>query len=240
MMKNPFRELTKFEWMLWLSSVAVIALSFILSGGGDWLSMLASLIGVTSLIFIAKGYVLGQVLMVIFAVVYGIVSFYFRYYGEMITYLGMTAPSAAATAIAWMKHPYKDSNEVEVRRITLRQARNLALITAAATILFYFILRAMGNASLIVSTISVTTSVIASCLTFMRSPYYALGYAANDLVLIVLWSVAVAQDISSLPMLLCFVMFLLNDLYGYFSWRRMLKRQSAGLCRLCRMDGARV
>ena len=225
MMKNPFRSLTRFEWTLWLTSVAVIALSFVLSGGGDWLSMTASLIGVTALIFVAKGYVLGQVLTVIFAVFYGIVSYYFRYYGEMITYLGMTAPSAIATAIAWMKHPYEDSGEVEVRRITLRQVRNLALITGAATVLFYYILRAMGNASLIVSTISVTTSVIASCLTFMRSPYYALGYAANDLVLIILWTIAAIGDISCLPMLLCFVMFLLNDLYGFFNWRRMQKRQ---------------
>lgn len=226
-MKNPFRALTRFEWTLWLSSAAVITLSFILSGGGDWLSMTASLIGVTALIFVAKGYVLGQVLTVVFAVFYGIVSYCFRYYGEMITYLGMTAPSAVATAIAWMKHPYKDSSEVEIRRITLRQIKNLALITAGATVLFYFVLRALGNASLIVSTLSIATSVAASCLTFMRSPYYALAYAANDLVLIVLWSVAAAQDITCIPMLMCFIMFFLNDLYGFFNWRRMMKRQSA-------------
>lgn len=226
-MKNPFRALTRFEWTLWLSSAAVITLSFILSGGGDWLSMTASLIGVTALIFVAKGYVLGQVLTVVFAVFYGIVSYCFRYYGEMITYLGMTAPSAVATAIAWMKHPYKDSVEVEIRRITLRQIKNLALITAGATVLFYFVLRALGNASLIVSTLSIATSVVASCLTFMRSPYYALAYAANDLVLIVLWSVAAAQDITCIPMLMCFIMFFLNDLYGFFNWRRMMKRQSA-------------
>ena len=226
-MKNPFRDLNRFEWALWLSSVTVITLSFILSGGGDWLSMTASLIGVTALIFVAKGYVLGQVLTVVFAVFYGVVSCIFRYYGEMITYLGMTAPSAIVTAIAWMRHPYQDSREVEVCRIAGRQIRNLILPTVAATALFYFVLKAMGNASLIVSTISIATSVVASCLTFMRSPYYALGYASNDLVLIVLWSIAAAQDISCLPMLMCFVMFLLNDLYGFFNWRRMLKRQSA-------------
>ena len=132
-MKNPFRDLSRFEWTLWLTSVAVITLSFILSGGGDWLSMTASLIGVTALIFVAKGYVLGQVLTVVFAVLYGVVSYFFRYYGEMITYLGMTAPSAVATAIAWMRHPYQDSREVEVCRVTLVQVRNMILLTVAAT-----------------------------------------------------------------------------------------------------------
>ena len=225
-MKNPFRDLSRFEKGLWILSVSVITLSFVFSGGGDWLSMTASLIGVTALIFVAKGYVLGQVLTVVFALFYGAVSFLFRYYGEMITYLGMTAPSAIATAVAWMRHPYQDSREVEICRISPRQVLNLILLTALATAVFYFILRALGNASLLVSTLSIATSLVASCLTFMRSPYYALGYVANDLVLIVLWSVAAAQDISCLPMLLCFVMFLLNDLYGFFNWRRMLKRQS--------------
>ncbi|MBQ2957580.1 MAG: nicotinamide mononucleotide transporter [Clostridia bacterium] len=226
-MKNPFRDLSRLEKGLWILSVSVITLSFVLSGGGDWLSMTASLIGVTALIFVAKGYVLGQALTVVFALFYGAVSFLIRYYGEMITYLGMTAPSAIATAVAWMRHPYQDSREVEICRISPRQVRNLILLTALATAVFYFILRALGNASLVVSTLSISTSVVASCLTFMRSPYYALGYAANDLVLIILWSVAAAQDISCLPMLLCFIMFLLNDLYGFFNWRRMLKRQSA-------------
>lgn len=97
---------------------------------------------------------------------------------------------------------------------------------AAVTVAFYFILRALGNASLLVSTVSVTTSFAASYLTWCRSPWYAIGYAANDLVLIVLWAAASAQDISHLPMAVCFVMFFVNDLYGFVSWRRMQRRQA--------------
>ena len=70
-----------------------------------------------------------------------------------------------------------------------------------------------------------TTSWIASYLTFLRSPYYALGYAANDLVLIILWILAAQTDLSCLPMVLCFVMFFANDLYGFYSWQKMQKRQ---------------
>lgn len=88
----PFKDLSKFERILWAVSMIIVTASFIASGGGDWLSMIASLIGVTALIFVAKGYVLGQVLTVVFAVFYGIISFYFGYYGEMLTYLCMTAP----------------------------------------------------------------------------------------------------------------------------------------------------
>lgn len=224
-MLNSFRDLTHFERVLWLTSVVGVILSFALSGSGDILTMIASLIGVTAVIFVAKGYVLGQVLTIVFAVFYGVISFFFRYYGEMITYLCMTAPMALVAVISWMRHPYKGSREVAISRLSGRQVAVMVVSAAAVTAAFYFILRALGNANLIFSTVSVTTSFIASYLTFLRSPYYAIGYAANDVVLVVLWVLATVESLSYLPMVLCFMLFLVLDLYGFANWRRMQKRQ---------------
>ncbi len=221
---NPFRDLTKFELCLWIFSMAVILVSFAFSQGG-WLEAIASLIGVTALIFVAKGYVLGQLLTVVFSVFYGIISFFFGYYGEMITYLCMSAPMAIMSVISWVKHPYKDSKEVEISRLSLKKILIMILLSAVVTGVFYLILKALGNANLFFSVISVTTSFIAVYLTFLRSPYYALGYAANDVVLIILWILASMENISYLPMVMCFVMFLFNDIYGFYNWRKMRKHQ---------------
>ncbi len=222
---NAFKDLSKFEWGLWLVSLAGVGTSYFLAPSGDLLSLIASLIGVTALIFVAKGYVLGQVLTVVFAVFYGIISFIFRYYGEMITYLCMTAPIAVAAIISWLRHPYKGSKEVEVRHLRKKDVLLLTLFAGAVTLVFYFILKALNTANLAVSTLSITTSVLACSLTVLRSPYYALAYAANDLVLIALWISASLLDPAYLPMVVCFAMFLINDGYGYFNWRRMRKRQ---------------
>ncbi len=218
------KELTKRERVLWLLSVGVVCGSAALPGA-DLLSVIASLIGVTALIFVAKGYVLGQVLTVVFAVFYGIISWYFRYYGEMITYLGMTAPIAVCTVITWLRHPFHGSREVAVHRLTGAQRLGLVVGAVVSTAVLYYILKALGNANLLFSTLSVTTSFVASYLTLFRSPYYALGYAANDVVLILLWSLAAVEDLSYLPMTICFVMFLANDMYGFFNWRQMARRQ---------------
>lgn len=223
--KNPFANLTRFELVLWLTSVFVIVLSFIFSHGNGILTAVSSVIGVTALIFVAKGYVLGQVLTVVFAVFYGLISFYLRYYGEMITYLCMTSPMAVAAIITWIKNPFNGTKQVKIHRLTAKQTVVMIFWALLTTVAFYFILRYLGNANLTLSTISVTTSFVASYLTYLRSPYYALGYAANDIVLIVLWILAVAEDISYLPMVFCFVMFLLNDLYGFYNWKRMQKNQ---------------
>ena len=60
-----------------------------------------------------------------------------------------------------------------------------------------------------------------------RSPYYALAYAINDLVLIVLWTLASLADISYVPMVACFVMFFANDIYGFINWQKMKRKQKS-------------
>ena len=225
--KNPFSTLTCFEWILLSVSLIAVTLSFLLSPATDYMSLFASLIGVTALIFIAKGMAFGQLLVIIFAILYGIISYRFAYYGEMITYLLLSAPAALLSLIAWIMNPYEESDTVKVRTyLSLRTHIILILLTVAVTVGSYFLLDLLGTANLIFSTLSVMTSFYASALTFLRSPFYALAYAGNDLVLIVLWALAAIEDISYLPMIFCFIMFLVNDSYGFFNWKRLERAQA--------------
>lgn len=228
-MKNPFQRLTRFERMLYLLSLAIITGTFLLSQPRDYSVWLAAVLGVTSLIFIAKGEVLGQALMVVFSVFYGAVSWYHRYYGEVLTYLGMTAPMAVFTAAVWLRHPFQGSREVEIRRMRGGQWGMMLLLAAVVTGGSYFVLRALETANLALSTVSVATSFCAVWLTLMRSSLYAVGYALNDLVLVALWMLAAGQEPSCLPMAACFLVFFVNDSYGFVSWRRMERRQLAKL-----------
>lgn len=225
-MKRLLKYFTKIEKILWCSSVALIFTSFIIFDRENYMTLLASLIGVTSLIFCAKGNPIGQVLMVIFSIVYGIISYSFAYYGEMITYLGMSGPMAAFALIAWLKNPYKGKkSQVKVNKISKKEIAFMLIISVVVTILFYFILKYFGTANLIPSTLSIITSFIAVYLTFRRSPYFAFVYAINDLVLIVLWTLATLTDINYVSVLICFIVFFINDIYGFISWLRMERLQ---------------
>lgn len=227
-LRNAICELNAFERVLWAISLMMVSASFLLGGGGDTLTLAASLIGVTALIFVARGHVLGQMLTLAFSVMYALISLKQRYYGEMITYMGMTAPIAALSIITWLRHPSQPgSSEVKAARLTVRQHALMWTLAVLVTGVFHVLLAWLGNASLAASTISVTTSFLASWLMMMRSPAYALAYAANDLVLIVLWIIASRADASQTPMVVCFLMFFLNDMYGFVNWRRMLRRQTA-------------
>ena len=229
-MKKLTNYFTKGELILWGSSVGSILVSFFLFDRVNFMTLAASLIGTTSLIFNAKGNPIGQALMIVFSLLYGVISYTFSYFGEMITYLGMTGPMALFALISWLRNPYNGNRaEVAVNRLGYRELVFMYGLTALVTFGFYFILDYFDTANMIPSTLSVTTSFIAVYLTFRRSPYFALAYAANDVVLIILWTLAAVEDISYLSVIICFVMFLVNDLYGFVSWKRMEKRQLRGM-----------
>ena len=118
MLKRFLNYFTKGEIILWCSSLTLILTSFFIFDRENILTLIASLIGVTSLILCAKGNPLGQALIIAFAVLYGIISFTCSYYGEMITYLGMTAPMAIVALISWLKNPYNGKmSEVKISRL---------------------------------------------------------------------------------------------------------------------------
>lgn len=153
-------------------------MSNLVSGEVSLVKLAATDLGVTSLIFVAKGNVWGQILAVVFSILYAVTSWDFRYYGEMITYLGMTGPIAFMSVISWLRHPYeKEKNVVKISRLSMKQIVWMWVLAAAATAGFGVILATM-------------------------------------------------EDIGYLPMILCFVTFFVNDLYGFISWKIREKKQA--------------
>ena len=225
-MQNPWKELSVKEWWLWSISMLIVTVSNLVGGSFDVLTLAATWVGITSLIFAAKGNVWAQFLMVAFSILYGIISFRFRYWGEMITYLGMTLPMAVWSAVTWLRNPSAGSkSEVAIRKLEKKHFLFLLVLSIVVTGAFYFILRWLETPNIVFSTLSVTTSFLAASLTMLRSSYYALGYAANDLVLIVLWGLAAAKDPVYIPVIINFMIFFMNDMYGFISWKKRERTQ---------------
>ena len=226
-MQNPIRTFTRNEWILWIASLALVLISNLTSPDPDLITLAAALIGVTSLVLAAKGSVWAQFLMVVFSILYGILSFRFRYWGEMLTYLGMSLPMSVWSAVTWFKNPSESGDKtVKIRSLTCRHVLLLTISCIAATALFSWILWLLDTPNLLFSTISVATSFLAAALTMLRSSYYAAGYAANDLVLIILWVMASMKDPAYLPVVVNFAIFFVNDLYGFFRWKKRELQQA--------------
>lgn len=220
-MNNPVKTLTKRELSIWLGSIIIVLISNLATKDFDLLTLVAALTGVTSLIFAAKGNVWGQVLMILFSILYGIISFRFRYWGEMMTYLGMTLPMAVWSTITWIENPSENNgNEVQIQSLSKKHIVALCISGIIVTAVFYYILKSFNTPNIIFSTISIITSFIAASLTMLRSSYYAVWYAANDIVLIILWVLASLKDPAYIPVVVNFSIFFMNDMYGFMSWKQ--------------------
>ena len=220
-MNNPIKTLTKRELSIWLGSIIIVLISNLATKDFDLLTLVAALTGVTSLIFAAKGNVWGQVLMILFSILYGIISFRFRYWGEMMTYLGMTLPMAVWSTITWIENPSENNgNEVQIQSLSKKHIVALCISGIIVTAVFYYILKSFNTPNIIFSTISIITSFIAASLTMLRSSYYAVWYAVNDVVLIILWVLASLKDPAYIPVVVNFSIFFMNDMYGFMSWKQ--------------------
>ena len=214
MLNNPLKTLTKKEWLLWLVSLTVVILSNLATNDLDLLTLISALLGVTALIFAAKGNVWAQFLMIIFCILYGIISFRFHYFG-------VTVPMAGWSAITWLRSTSEENeNEVAIRALNKKHIIGLTISTVIVTGIFYYILAWLDTPNIMFSTLSIVTSFIAASLTMLRSSYYAVGYAANDIVLIVLWVLASLENPAYIPVVVNFAIFLLNDMYGFVSWKK--------------------
>ena len=216
MLKRIFCNFKKIDFTIWIVSCLTITFAFALSKFKNVLSFIGSLIGVTSLIFNAKGNVVGQFLSVGFAIFYGIVS---------ATFLCMSLPVDIIAVISWLKHPYS-KQEVKVEPLNLKKLLFAIFSAIIVTTIMYFVLKKFNTPNLLFSTISVITSWFAVVFVVMRSSYYAVAYGLNDIVLIILWSLASVKDKGYLPMVACFITFLINDVYGFINWCKMEKRQN--------------
>lgn len=229
-MKKLLKYFTPLEWCLWVGSITLLIAAFIIFKSAEYTTLISSLFGVTAILFSAKGNPIGPALMVVFCIYYGIISYVMHFYGETVTYVGMTLPMTLFSLIAWLRNPYKNQKSVvAVNKISGKEYILMWSLAVIVTVIFYFILKYLNTANLIVSTVSITTSFIAVYLSLRRSPYFSLSYAANDIVLIILWVSACFKDTTYISVVVCFVTFLLNDLYCFISWKRLEKLQNNNL-----------
>lgn len=78
----------------------------------------------------------------------------------------------------------------------------------------------LDTPNIVFSTISIATSFFAASLTMLRTSYYALGYASNDIVLIILWVLASLENHGYIPVVVNFAIFFFNNMYGFLSWKK--------------------
>ena len=220
-----FKDWTNFEKVLLFGSIIIVSIVGILFKS-DLLTISCSIVGIITALLLAKGKNLGQVFGLLITVLYSIVSFKNKYYGEVLIYSLLMLPMYVIGIITWINHKSEKTNSVEINSIKKIEWVIVSFIFAGVFVGIYYLLKAFNTSELVVSTISVLASLFAVYLQVRRSKYSFSFYMVNDIILMFLWGIPVVRGSYILfPMLLNPTINLINDIYGFYNWKKTEKIQ---------------
>ena len=222
---NILKDWSKFEKILLFGNIIVVSTIGIFFKA-DLLTTACSIIGINTALLLAKGKNLGQLLGILITLLYSILSFKNKYYGEVLIYVFLMLPMFVVGTFSWIKHQNKKTNSVEINNIKAKEWIIVSIVFIGVFIGLYYVLKTFNTNELIVSTASVLASLFAVYLQVRRSKYSFSFYIVNDIILFILWGTPVFKgNYTLIPMLLNPVFNFINDLYGFYYWRKTEKIQ---------------
>lgn len=218
---NYFKDWNLFEKLYLFVGIVVGILTSIIFNG-TIIDSLYTITYLTTAILMSKGKVESYFIGIISVFFYGIVSYNQGYYGELLIIIFLTFPMMIIGIVSWLKHQDKDEDVVIISSLSKKE---IVFAFSSQLILFwvyYFLLKAFNTDLLMISSLSIVTSVLATYFEARRSELSLFCYVANDLILITLWMIPIINGVTSLISVLIGPMLLLvNDIYGSYNWKRL-------------------
>lgn len=212
------KDWTRFEKILYFSSVTIVLIAGILCSS-NWLTIICSIMGITGAITQAKGKVISQFIGLIIVILYSILSYQNKYYGEVLIYIFIMMPIFISGIVSWIRNVNKDTNTVVKNELSKKEWTVLLIISVVLFVGLYFLLKYFNTQQLFVSTLSMLTSLFATYLVARRSKYGFLFYMCNDIILLILWGLPVINgELVLIPMVFNPIIMFINDIYGWKSW----------------------
>lgn len=219
-MKKIFKDWTKFEIGLMIISLITVVMSGILCKSTA-LTIICSITGIICALTQAKGKVISQFIGLILVVIYSIISFENKFFGEVLIYIFIMLPLYISGIISWIRNIDTETNTVIKNELKKKEWLILIIIATILFIGLYYLLKSFNTNQLFVSTLSMVTSLFATYLVARRSKYGFLFYIGNDIILFILWGLPVFQgELILIPMLFNPIINFINDMYGWKNWNR--------------------
>lgn len=217
-MKKIFKDWTKFEIILLCGSIISVVITGVLCDSA-LLTIICSITGILCALTQAKGKIISQFIGLALVVLYSILSFQNKFYGEVLIYIFIMLPLFISGIISWIKNLNKETNIVNENELQKREWIILIIISSVLFVGLYYLLKYFNTSQLFVSTLSMVTSLFATYLVARRSKYGFLFYIGNDIILFILWGLPVIQgNLLLIPMLVNPIINFINDSYGWKSW----------------------
>ncbi|MGC7559957.1 nicotinamide riboside transporter PnuC [Pasteurella sp. PK-2025] len=221
--KNEFFGGWKLFEVVWLAIFLAAQVIVYVQNPESILAMISGISGVLCVVFVSKGKISNYLFGLIFAYTYFYVAWGANYLGEMNTVLYVYIPAQFVGYFLWKNKLQKETENTEAvisKSLTLKGWVITFSAIIGGTLLFVEALNAAGGSSTGLDGLTTVIVVVAQLLMVLRYRQHWLLWIALNVISIVLWLQAAE---SSLSMVMMYSAYLLNSLYGYYNWRKLVR-----------------
>ena len=222
-MKKFIREeLSGWEtWeIVWLLTACIVIAALSIYWNDTCMGIVSATTGVACVVCTGKGKLSAYIFGTINVVLYTIISFRARYFGEVMLNAFYYFPMEFYGFYVWKNHMNAVTHEVEKKRMDSRGRLLLVLATVAGTVVYGFILKALGGALPFVDALSTVASVVAMILSVKMYMEQWIIWIVVDVVTVIMWAFAFAGGNESMATLLMWIVYLGNAVIMYFKWAK--------------------
>ena len=206
--------------VIWLAAACAVITALSVYWHDSLMGIISATTGAACVVCTGKGKLSAYIFGTVNVVLYAIIAFQAKYYGEVMLNALYYFPMEFYGFYVWNKHMNAETHEVEKKRMNARGRMILLLAAAAGTAGYGFVLKAMGGALPFVDSLSTVASVAAMIISVKMYMEQWIIWIVVDVVTVVMWAAAFARGNESAATLLMWIVYLGNAVIMYFKWRK--------------------
>ena len=207
----------------WLTFATAVILGLSLYWHDTWVSLIAALTGVWCVVLTGKGKRSSFLIGIVNVLFYAWIAWEAKFYGEVMLNLLYYFPAGFVGFFAWKKHMNEATGEVNKARLPAKKSVFLYVLTAAAIVIYGYILKLLGGALPYIDSMSTVVSVVAQILSIKRLAEQWVLWIVVDAVTVVMWAIHFAQGGETVATLAMWSVYLVNAVIMFARWYKEAK-----------------
>lgn len=217
--KNELSGWNKFE-LLWLFVACAIITGLSIYWKDTTMGIISATTGVACVVLTGKGKLSAYVFGLVNCLLYAIIAYKAKLYGETMLNALYYIPMQFVGFYIWNKHMNKENHEVKKIHMKNKNRILWALAMILGTVIYGFILKALGDAMPFVDSFTTVSSVIAMIVSVKMYAEQWWIWILVDVFSVYMWWCNFTVGSDNLATLLMWVVYLVNAIIMCVKWER--------------------
>lgn len=203
---------------LWLSIATLSTFSISLYIGEDYLGLISAISNIWCVILVANGKISNFFWGLIGIFAYSSIAYTNKYYGDVMLNMLYFLPMSFIGWYMWTKNNPEKLSTVKSKYLTNLQ-RLLIILAVVVSIFGYgLFLKSLGGNLPFVDASSTVISIVATLLLTKQYMEQWFCWISVNILTIYMWLVVFMESSNEIATLIQWIIFLINSLYGLYSW----------------------